>query len=247
MSPTANNTTKPPTLTVQPTHEAIFQYIVAYKRHHDGLAPDVGSIGQACGVNISTVRYHLARLENDCLLTCDGRRQISVTGGQWLAPGDHPPTPHHDDLAVEQLQRDADHEVLFWKGKARNAQHLLAQVRQKLCDARDRLERLEQSDRAIIASLRAQLAAHAPTPGNGQHTKGLESALASKSAECERLRRQLYRAQQRAGGQRAMIAHQKRIEDLELENERLRASLATATTAWQEYQFRAQAFEQRPN
>ena len=125
MSPTTEFTTEHPTPTAQPTHTAIFQYIVAYKRQHDGLAPDVGSIGQ--------------------------------------------------------------------------------------------------------------------------HTKGLEAALASKSAECERLRRQLYKAQQRAGGQRAMIAQQKRIDDLEAENERLRASLATAITAWKQYQFRAQAFEQRPN
>jgi len=212
----------------------------------------VASIGQACGVSVSTVRYHLARLENDGRLWSDGRRQIHVTGGRWLAPGDHPPTPDSDDPAVEQLLQDADYEVTFWKGKARNAQHLLAQVRQKLCDARDRLERLEQADRAIIRDLKAQRdaaqhdahtarAARIDAQEAQRRAQRAERLSTTQAAQLEQLHRQLYKAEQRASGQQSVIRMQKRIDDLEAENDRLRAQLQTAATAWQGWQHKAQA------
>lgn len=255
MSPTAKNTTHSTNLTPPSTADLIFEYIVGYKSDHDGLAPDVASIGQACGVNISTVRYHLPRLENEGLITCDGRRQITVTGGQWLAPGERPPTPDSDDdPAVARLLQDADYEVTFWKGKARNAQHLLAQVRQKLLTARDRLERLEQADRAIIRDLKAQRdqaqrdasAARIDAQEAERRAQRAERVSTTQAAQLEQIHRQLYKAEQRASGQQSVIRMQKRIDDLEAENDRLRAQLQNASDAWQVWQHKAQGRDQLP-
>lgn len=71
--------------------EALFAWIVAYKRVHDGNSPTVREIARGCGMTTtSLVNYHLRQLERQgCLRTENGQagqrqtRNIVVIGGQW--------------------------------------------------------------------------------------------------------------------------------------------------------------------
>ncbi len=66
--------------------EQIFQYIVDYKREHDGLAPAVRELAKVCMLSISTVKYHLFMLERENRIRILGRRAIEVIGGVWNPP-----------------------------------------------------------------------------------------------------------------------------------------------------------------
>ncbi len=67
--------------------EAVFNFIVQFKRDHDGNSPSIREIQQGCRISsTSMVEFYL-----DCLVD-DGRismadhfksRMISVTGGEW--------------------------------------------------------------------------------------------------------------------------------------------------------------------
>jgi len=70
------------------TRELVFNYIVDYKRQHDGLSPSVKEIAQGCILHISTVRYHLFKLELENRIRMTGRRAIEVVGGAWDIPDD---------------------------------------------------------------------------------------------------------------------------------------------------------------
>ncbi|MEW6580741.1 MAG: hypothetical protein AB1435_16315 [Chloroflexota bacterium] len=77
-----------------PTRERVFRFIVEYKRQHDGLSPAVKEISRACVLHISTVKYHLLKLENQGRIRIVGRRAIEVTGGVWNPPDEtEAPTP----------------------------------------------------------------------------------------------------------------------------------------------------------
>jgi predicted transcriptional regulator len=65
------------------SREAIFQYIVKFKREHDGLSPSVPEIAAACLIGEPTVRYHLLKLEAAGRIISEGRRGLQVRGGAW--------------------------------------------------------------------------------------------------------------------------------------------------------------------
>jgi predicted transcriptional regulator len=68
------------------TRERVFDYIGDYKRTHDGLAPGLKQIAKECMLSVSTVKYHLLRLENEDRIRIVGRRAIEVVGGVWNLP-----------------------------------------------------------------------------------------------------------------------------------------------------------------
>jgi hypothetical protein len=68
------------------TREQVFQFIVVYKREHDGLAPSIKEIAEACFLHISTAKYHLFMLERENRIRIMGRRLIEVVGGAWNPP-----------------------------------------------------------------------------------------------------------------------------------------------------------------
>ncbi|MBN1200630.1 MAG: hypothetical protein JXJ20_02120 [Anaerolineae bacterium] len=69
-----------------PNREQIFQFIVDYKREHDGLAPTVTEIAKECMLSTSTVSYHLMKLQIERRILISGRRSIEVIGGVWNLP-----------------------------------------------------------------------------------------------------------------------------------------------------------------
>lgn len=71
-------------------YDAVFRFIVAYKRSHDGNSPSTREIMDACGITSTSVTRHilsdLAR-RGRIRLTAHGSRNIEVPGGKW-AMGD---------------------------------------------------------------------------------------------------------------------------------------------------------------
>lgn len=65
------------------TKDRIFAFLVDYKRQYDGNSPVAREIAQACGISISTVNYHLTRLELEDRIRLVGRGQIEIVGGVW--------------------------------------------------------------------------------------------------------------------------------------------------------------------
>ncbi|HEX3052534.1 MAG TPA: winged helix-turn-helix domain-containing protein [Aggregatilineaceae bacterium] len=63
--------------------QLLFDYIVNYKRQHDGLSPWAKEIADACSISESTVKYYLLRLENEGRIRLNHRRGIEVIGGGW--------------------------------------------------------------------------------------------------------------------------------------------------------------------
>jgi hypothetical protein len=75
----------------------ILDFIVEYKSQHDGCAPTLREIGDACGehnigLSTSMVKFYLKKLEEERLIVLvpsSGRgtgraRYIEVIGGQWI-------------------------------------------------------------------------------------------------------------------------------------------------------------------
>lgn len=68
----------------------VLAFIVGFKRRHDGLAPTMSEIADACGFSTnSLVSFYLTRLEGQRLIRRhEGRAAgIEVVGGRWIAPG----------------------------------------------------------------------------------------------------------------------------------------------------------------
>jgi len=65
------------------TRERVFDYIVRFKQKHDGLSPYAKEIADACTLSVSSVKYHLLRLESEQRIRLSGRRGIEVMGGSW--------------------------------------------------------------------------------------------------------------------------------------------------------------------
>ncbi len=65
------------------TRDRIFDYIVRYKRAHDGLSPSAKYLAEVCYVATSTVRYHLYRLEGEGRIRLVKGGGIEVIGGRW--------------------------------------------------------------------------------------------------------------------------------------------------------------------
>lgn len=68
------------------TRESVFQFLVHYKRTHDGNTPTTREIADACCLSsTSSVRYHLLKLELDNRIRTYGDRQrgIEIVGATW--------------------------------------------------------------------------------------------------------------------------------------------------------------------
>lgn len=72
------------------TAQVILAYITRYKQAHDGIAPTIREIGDACGVcSTSNVAYYLDKLEAEGSIRrgdSGSSRFIEVVGGAWIAP-----------------------------------------------------------------------------------------------------------------------------------------------------------------
>ena len=69
-----------------PTREAVFAFLVKYKREHNGNAPGRRSIMAACGItSTSVVSYHLSQLEKmgRVRMAKGASHGIEVVGGEW--------------------------------------------------------------------------------------------------------------------------------------------------------------------
>jgi len=84
------------------SRDRVFEFIVRYKREHDGLSPAIRDIAEGCVLHESTVRYHLMRLEIEDRIRVLGRRAIEVTGGVWDLPPDEVPDAASDDAAPDR-------------------------------------------------------------------------------------------------------------------------------------------------
>ena len=72
-----------------PATERVYRYIVAYKRAHDGCAPTVRDICDACTISSTSVAaYYLRQLEAARRIEWQGgaARTIEVVGGRWQPP-----------------------------------------------------------------------------------------------------------------------------------------------------------------
>jgi SOS-response transcriptional repressor LexA len=71
------------------TTEIVYRYIVAYKRVHDGCAPTIRDICDACNISSTSVAaYYLRQLEAAGRIEWQGgaARTIEVVGGRWQPP-----------------------------------------------------------------------------------------------------------------------------------------------------------------
>lgn len=78
-------------LHLSPIHFSVYEFILKFKKAHDGVAPTVSEIGEACGVSsTSMVRRHLNSLVLFGMIEVDyskGKsRMISVPGARWTPP-----------------------------------------------------------------------------------------------------------------------------------------------------------------
>ena len=65
----------------------LLDYIIEFKRTHDGVAPSQAEIAQATGIHKTRVRVYLARLEMEHLIHVGhGYRNIAVIGSRWVPP-----------------------------------------------------------------------------------------------------------------------------------------------------------------
>ncbi len=65
----------------------LLDYIIEFKRTHDGVAPSQAEIAQATGIHKTRVRVYLARLEEDNKIHVGhGYRNIAVIGSKWVPP-----------------------------------------------------------------------------------------------------------------------------------------------------------------
>lgn len=79
----------------------VWDFILSYKRRHDGCAPTLRDIMQGTGIKTTShASFCLDALAHNNLITRQGKgnsRVIQVVGGCWLAPGER---------AVERAEED---------------------------------------------------------------------------------------------------------------------------------------------
>jgi SOS-response transcriptional repressor LexA len=62
----------------------VLNYIVEYKRWHDGNAPTIREIMAGCKIaSTSNVYYILKEMESQGMIKLGARSAIQVVGGQW--------------------------------------------------------------------------------------------------------------------------------------------------------------------
>lgn len=71
-----------------PRYQKIYEFVVLFKKEHNGNSPTIRQIGDAIGVSsTSQVNHYLDVMVKHGMLTRDGKfRMIGVPGGVWLAP-----------------------------------------------------------------------------------------------------------------------------------------------------------------
>lgn len=73
-----------------PRKQQVYQFILNYKKTHDGNSPSIAEIGAHCEVNsTSTIRFYLKGLETLGVIKCDPNgksRMISIVGGKYTPP-----------------------------------------------------------------------------------------------------------------------------------------------------------------
>lgn len=68
------------------TRDLIFNFVVQYKRDHNGNSPATREIADACCLSsLTTVRHHLTALacEGRIILSNDGRYNVEIEGTEW--------------------------------------------------------------------------------------------------------------------------------------------------------------------
>jgi hypothetical protein len=81
------------------TRKLIYDFIVQYKRDHDGLSPTFDEIAEGCYLSRAGVKYHLPILQLQGILRIGGRRGIEVIGGAWVPPDEAEGTDAKSDEA----------------------------------------------------------------------------------------------------------------------------------------------------
>ena len=78
--------------------EAVFQFVIEYKRLHDGNPPSTPEIAQACAISPATAYYHLTKLDAEQRIRIGGERRcmIEVVGGQWAFKSTQSPEENQD-------------------------------------------------------------------------------------------------------------------------------------------------------
>lgn len=68
--------------------QKVFEFIVKFKKEHDGNSPTIREIGIACNItSTSVVDYYLNQLVEVVLIFREGKQNsIKVIGGCWIAP-----------------------------------------------------------------------------------------------------------------------------------------------------------------
>ena len=72
-----------------PARQKIYEYILRFKRRHDGNSPSIRQIADAFGLSVSIVHDHLGRLEAIGLIKRGPKgesRMINVVGAKWTEP-----------------------------------------------------------------------------------------------------------------------------------------------------------------
>lgn len=69
----------------------MLDFIIRYKKEHDGNSPTYREIMRATGISsTSVVAYHLERLEQNGVIRrpqqVGNSRMIEIVGGRWIAP-----------------------------------------------------------------------------------------------------------------------------------------------------------------
>lgn len=68
------------------TRERIYNFIVSFKRKHDGVAPTFREICDEVHIVKSTADFHMKKLEDEGRVTrLPGGRGIMVAGGKWTS------------------------------------------------------------------------------------------------------------------------------------------------------------------
>lgn len=69
--------------------QAIYNYLISYKLHHDGNPPTIRQIADACDIpSTSMIRRYLSIIQQEGFINVSPKaaRSIEITGAAWLPP-----------------------------------------------------------------------------------------------------------------------------------------------------------------
>lgn len=95
------------------TRDRIFDFLVRYKKEHDGNSPSMREIAEGCNIVLSGAHYHLIRLELENRIRMSGQRSrtIEIVGANWQPPDDFANSEADDTAdftAADQQRLDRD-------------------------------------------------------------------------------------------------------------------------------------------